>query len=77
MSFEPTDPATDSRWKPNQGQRPPGAKGKRVRIWLNCGREASYSDNPMSPPGWAADTTKWALDPQFSYGVAFYQVIGA
>lgn len=41
--------------KPNPGHCPPEAIGKRVRVLLENGRIGATDDNPMSPPGWAAD----------------------
>ena len=40
---------------PNPGHLPARAIGKRVRVLLANGRIGSTDDNPMSPPGWAAD----------------------
>lgn len=45
----------------NPGYLPREAKGKRVRVELANGRMGSTDNNPMSPPGWAADTTRWTL----------------
>jgi hypothetical protein len=41
--------------KPNPGHVPHDAIGKRVRVRLENGRIGATDDNPMSPPGWAAD----------------------
>jgi hypothetical protein len=68
--------ATDPKWRPNPGQRPREAKGKRVRVLLLHGRAVTYDDNPMSPPGWAADTCRWGLDLQYSFSITHYAVIG-
>ena len=65
-------------WKKNTGKCPDEAKGKRVRVWLACGHEGSYDDNPMSPPSWAADgkgACSWKLTGG-PHNIAFYQVIG-
>lgn len=68
-------------WKPNPGQLPPGARGKRVRVKLRgTGREPVYDDhwNPMSPPGWAADGRggcNWALDDAYPFSIIEYAVI--
>ena len=62
---------------PNPGHCPTEAMGKRVRVWLAHGREASYDDNPMSPPGWAADGKggcNWTLTGS-AFDIAFYQVM--
>lgn len=63
--------------KPNPGYCPADAEGKRVRAWLAHGREGSCDDNPMSPPGWAADGRtgcNWAITGS-QFDIAFYQVI--
>lgn len=41
--------------KPNPGYLPPEASGRRVRVRLANGEIGRTDDNPMSPPGWAAD----------------------
>ncbi|VVT20541.1 conserved hypothetical protein [Sphingomonas aurantiaca] len=41
--------------KRNPGHLPEEAAGKRVRVRLAHGRIGATDDNPMSPPGWAAD----------------------
>ncbi|CAN5574901.1 hypothetical protein BH10PSE14_BH10PSE14_06460 [soil metagenome] len=41
--------------KPNPGRLPEEARGKRVRVRLAHGGLGACNDNPMSPPGWAAD----------------------
>lgn len=66
------------KWKDNPGHCPREAKGKRVRVLLNHGEEARYDDNPMSPPGWAADGkggSKWDLDPDYPFAIKAYIVI--
>lgn len=63
--------------KPNPGYCPAEAEGKRVRVWLVHGGEGSYDDNPMSPPGWAADGRtgcSWTITGS-QFDIAFYQVI--
>lgn len=63
--------------KSNPGYCPAEAEGKRVRVWLGHGREGAYDDNPMSPPGWAADGRtgcNWAITGS-PFDIAFYQVI--
>jgi hypothetical protein len=67
--------AADRKWKDNPGFRPREARGKRVWILLNNGFEPSYDDNPMSPPGWAADTTEWRKDEQYSFAVKAYCLV--
>lgn len=57
------------------GRRPEAAKGKRIRVVLNHGREASYSDNPQSPPGWSADNCRWNLDDRFPFAIALYRIL--
>jgi len=50
--------------KRNPGHLPPEAEGKRVRVRLACGRRGRCDNNPMSPPGWAADGRngcRWSL----------------
>ena len=39
----------------NPGHCPVEAMGKRVRVQLAHGGIGRTDDNPMSPPGWAAD----------------------
>lgn len=47
-------------WRENTGARP--KRGKRARVVLaGHGREPKYDQNPMSPPGWAIETTRWSL----------------
>jgi hypothetical protein len=48
-------------WIENAGSKPEFCK--RVRVLLRKGTEPTYDDrwNPMSPSGWAVDTTNWAL----------------
>lgn len=41
--------------KPNPGDLPPEAIGKRVLVRLGHGGIGRADPNPMSPPGWAAD----------------------
>lgn len=55
MSTAPTIEAPGPGWNRNPGHCPEEAKGKRVRVVLAHGREPAYDENPMSPPGWAAD----------------------
>lgn len=42
-------------FRPNPGHVPADAIGKRVRVRLAHGGIGATDDNPMSPPGWAAD----------------------
>ena len=61
----------------NPGHLPEGAEGRRVRVVLANGRPGRSDDNPMSPPGWAADGRggcRWTLlgDP---FDIAYYEVI--
>jgi hypothetical protein len=42
-------------WQRNPGFLPNEAVGKRVSVRLANGRLGRTDDNPMSPPGWAAD----------------------
>lgn len=73
--------APDDDWIANTGSRPGRTKDKRVRVILERDRQAMVepiydnSWNPMSPPGWAADTTRWTIKGE-PFDVAFYQVIG-
>ncbi|EPR09904.1 hypothetical protein M527_07205 [Sphingobium indicum IP26] len=63
--------------KANPGHCPAEAEGKRVRVWLAHGREASHDDNPMGPPGWAADGRSgcsWELTGS-PFDITFYEVI--
>ena len=49
---------------PNPGFCPPEAEGKRVVVRLAHGGIGKADDNPMSPPGWAADGKggcRWSL----------------
>lgn len=39
----------------NPGWCPEGVNGKRVEVALMTGDLGRCDDNPMSPPGWAAD----------------------
>ena len=64
-------------FKPNRGALPNEARGKRVRVIMAHGREGSYDNNPMSPPGWAADGKggcRWTLTGSDS-DIAFYLVL--
>ena len=48
--------------KSNDGELPPEAIGKRVRVVLACGLRPV--DDPAMPPGWAADGRggcRWSL----------------
>ena len=64
--------------RPNAGYLPLEAEGKRVRVVLANGREGATDDNPMSPPGWAADGKggcRWSRTGQ-AFDIAQYEVIG-
>lgn len=64
--------------KPNPGYLPEEAAGKRVRVRLAHGGMGSCDDNPMSPPGWAADGRggcRWVIDGR-PHDIAEYEVIG-
>lgn len=52
-------PRPGKGWKENKGRRPEGCR--RIRVMLEAGYEPRYDENPMSPPGWAVDTTRWSL----------------
>lgn len=61
----------------NPGRLPPEAEGKRVRVVLAHGAPGRCDDNPMSPPGWAADGRngcRWSLTGR-PHDIAFYEVI--
>lgn len=62
------------KWRENPGHQPPASKGKRVRVKLAHGREGSYDPNEMSPPGWAADTTRWSFTDSV-YDVTHYIIL--
>jgi hypothetical protein len=68
----PDVPCPGPGWKKNAGHQPKNSRGKRVRIVLNHGREGKYDNNPMSPPGWAADKAGWKLDDKFPFAIAWY-----
>lgn len=71
-------PCPGKGWKENPGHCPPRARGKRVRVILEHGREASYDVNPMSPPGWAADGKggcHWGKRNGFAYDIAWYLIL--
>jgi hypothetical protein len=59
-------------WQRNCGHRP-SDNLKRIRVLLRRGDEPQYADelNPMAPPGWAADTTRWSLTGS-PFDVAWY-----
>jgi hypothetical protein len=64
--------------KRNPGHLPIDAIGKRVRVQLSNGRIGRADDNPMSPPGWAADGKggcRWSRTGG-SHDIDFYEVIG-
>lgn len=51
-------------WRANTGKKPEDIAGERVRVKLrHSGEEPKYDNhwNPMAPPGWAVDTTRWSL----------------
>jgi hypothetical protein len=59
-------------WRENTGDPP--KRVKRVRVVLaGSGREPVYDNlwNAMSPPGWAAFTTRWSLTGH-PFDVAWY-----
>lgn len=63
--------------RPNPGHLPPDAIGKRVRVRLAHGGIGRCDDNPMSPPGWAADGQggcRWTLAGH-PYDIAEYEVV--
>lgn len=75
--FEPVFDAPPGFF-PNPGYCPVAAEGKRVRVILAHGREGRCDDNPMSPPGWAADGKggcNWRITGD-DFDIAFYRVIG-
>lgn len=62
---------------PNPGHLPIEAIGKRVNVLLANGRPGSTDDNPMSPPGWAADGRggcRWSRTGH-PFDIAEYEVI--
>lgn len=62
---------------PNPGHLPPEAIGRRVRVRLANGELGRTDDNPMSPPGWAADGRggcRWDLAGR-PHDIAEYEVI--
>lgn len=63
---------------PNPGFCPAEAEGKRVRVVLASGEAGRTDDNPMSPPGWAADGRagcRWSITGS-AFDIARYEVIG-
>lgn len=53
--------------RPNPGHLPEEAIGKRVRVRLANGELGRSDNNPMSPPGWAADGRggcRWSIEGQ-------------
>ena len=63
--------------KRNPGHLPSDAIGKRVRVRLAHGGIGACDDNPMSPPGWAADGRtgcRWTRTGQ-PFDIDFYEVI--
>lgn len=63
---------------PNPGRLPPEAVGKRVLVQLRHSGIGKCDDNPMSPPGWAADGKggcRWSITGS-SFDIAAYEVIG-
>jgi hypothetical protein len=62
---------------PNPGHLPVEAIGKRVRVVLANGMPGTTDDNPMSPPGWAADgraACNWSLTGS-PFDIKEYEVI--
>ncbi len=61
--------------KPNKGQCPREAVGKRVIVKLRNGRIAGREQvTSVSPPGWDAKTTRWSLTDS-PFDVIGYEVI--
>ncbi|WP_030540586.1 hypothetical protein [Sphingobium sp. DC-2] len=63
--------------KPNPGYCPAEAEGKRVRVWLAHGGVGATYDDPMVPPGWAADGPRgccWEITGH-PFDIAFYEVL--
>ena len=63
--------------KPNPGHLPKEAEGKRVRVQLAHGGIGKCDDNPMSPPGWAADGKggcRWSITGS-RFDIAAYEVL--
>jgi hypothetical protein len=60
----------------SRGSMPADAKGKRIRGVLRCGRRFGFDPvNPGQQPGWAADTTRWGIEPPHPFDVAEFEVI--
>lgn len=64
-------PQPGPKWRENTGKA--ATRSKRVRVFLASGHEPVYDDNwnPMAPPGWATDTTRWTLTGS-PFDVAWY-----
>lgn len=63
--------------KPNPGRLPEEARGKRIRARLAHGGIGACDDNPMSPPGWAADgkgACRWSITGS-PFDIKEYEVI--
>lgn len=61
----------------NPGHLPADAIGKRVKVRLANGQMGKADDNPMSPPGWAADGRagcRWSRTDS-PFDIAEYEVI--
>ena len=71
-------PCPSAGWKENNtGKVPRGARGKRVRVVLVGGGEGRYDENPMTPPGWAADGKggcRWTLT-ESEFDIAWYLIL--
>lgn len=64
-------------WFANPGRQPDGSKGRRVRVRLaGTGEEPVYDNqfSQTSPPGWAADTTRWSRTGQ-PHDVKEYRIL--
>lgn len=67
------------KWKPNPGECPRDAKGKRVVVKLNngdvCGEDPVTT---VTAAGWAADGkhgANWTRDPEWPFAIAEYYVL--
>jgi hypothetical protein len=63
-------------WHPNTGRQPERAKGRRIAVVLANGSAPPETPvTPVSPPGWAADSTRWSLTGS-AFDIAWYRIIG-
>jgi hypothetical protein len=61
----------------NHGRMPADAKGKRISGVLRCGRRFGFEEvNAGQQPGWAADSTRWSIDPPHPGDIVEWEIVG-